>query len=182
MRGIFVSHFSKELSSLPSFLPSLALSRDLQIVSRNAKMFVRVGRDYISRRRIEFRDDFGVDSLRGRNYDITWVNEIQSEFQCIVTNTHLDRSIDLFPINDFHYDVINDFRSEDEGQDSPWTWPCTRCLKKREINAPRYWKMRSKENFVRKIQVATWSRMYYENCLIIIIYAFFTLLTLLFSC
>jgi len=82
-------------------------------------MFVRVGRDYISRRRIEFRDDFGVDSLRGRNYDITWVNEIQSEFQCIVTNTHLDRSIDLFPINDFHYEVISDFRSKDEGYNSP---------------------------------------------------------------
>lgn len=60
-RGIFVSHFSKEP----------ALSRDLQIVSRNAEVFVRVGRDYISRRRIEFRDDFGVDSLRGRNYNIT---------------------------------------------------------------------------------------------------------------
>lgn len=83
----------------------------------NAKVFVRVGKDYISRRRIEFRDDFGVDSLRGRNYDITWVNEIQFEFQCIVTNTHLDRSIDLFPINDFHY-VINDFRCKNEAQAS----------------------------------------------------------------
>jgi len=60
MRGIFVAHSKKP-----------ALSRDLQIISRNAKVFVRVGRDYISRRRIEFRDDFGVDSLRGRNYDIT---------------------------------------------------------------------------------------------------------------
>lgn len=102
-----------------TFRKDLALSQDLQIVSRNTKMFVRVGRDYISRRRIEFRDDFGVDSLRGRNYDITWVNEIQSEFQCIVTNTHLDRSIDLFPINDFHYEVISDFRSKDEGYNSP---------------------------------------------------------------
>lgn len=108
-RGIFVSHFPK----------GPALSRDLQIVSRNAKVFVRVGRDYISRRRIEFRDDFGVDSLHERNYDITWVNEIQSEFQCIVTNTHLDRSIDLFPINDFHYDVISNIRYKDEEQDSP---------------------------------------------------------------
>lgn len=83
------------------------------------KCFVHVGRDYISRRWIEFRDDFGVYSLRQRNYGITWVNETQSEFQCIVTNTHLYRSIDLFPINDFHYDVIGAFRSKDEKQDAP---------------------------------------------------------------
>lgn len=51
---------------------------------------------------------------RERNYDITWVNEIESEFQCIVTNTHLDHSIDLFPINDFYYNVTGDFRSRDE--------------------------------------------------------------------
>lgn len=57
MRGIFVSY-------LVSYSKELALSRDLQIASRNAKVFVRVGRDYILRRRIEFRDDFGVDSLR----------------------------------------------------------------------------------------------------------------------
>jgi len=59
------------VESLSHISKKPALSRDLQIISRNAKVFVRVGRDYISRRRIEFQDDFGVDSLRGRNYDIT---------------------------------------------------------------------------------------------------------------
>lgn len=38
-------------------------------------------------------------------------------FQCIVTNTHPDRSIDLFPINGFHYDASNDFRYENDKQD-----------------------------------------------------------------
>lgn len=104
MREIFVSYFPK----------GFALSRDLQIVMQKCLLFAW---EKIIYRDAELNFEMISGSIPFANYNITRVNEIQSEFQCIVTNTHLDRSIDLFPIN-FHYDVINDFRSKNEVQAS----------------------------------------------------------------
>jgi len=163
IREIFVSHFPK----------GFALSRDLQkCLFAWEKIIYRDAQNWISR---WFRGRF---LSRTRDYDITWVNEIQSEFQCIVTNTHLDRSIDLFPINDFHYDIINDFRSKNEVQASSNLVTYKMSTKKITV----YWKMRSgnfcKEKFMS--QPVTCISTHYENYFVTVY--IFTLFTSLFPC